>query len=84
MPVCLTTLAQSSSPALMRADKAMPDVTRRTDDMKKTGFQLNACINTMKAQDVTLRICCRVSLSRTKAASLLAELQGQGYVYLRP
>ncbi len=44
-------------PALkaFHADKASPDMTQRTDDMKKTGLALNACINTMKAQEVTLK-----------------------------
>ena len=33
---------------------ATPDMTKRTDEMKKSGLQLNACINTMRAQEVTL------------------------------
>src|SRR5580692_11224449 len=34
---------------------ASPDMSKRTDDLSKTGLQLNACINTMRAQNVTLK-----------------------------
>jgi len=74
-------------PALkaFHADKATPDVTQRTDDMKKTGLALNACINTMKAQDVTLKDLLPGFVVADKGGVVkLAELQGQGYVYLRP
>jgi len=74
-------------PALkaFHADKAAPDVTQRTDEMKKTGLALNACINTMKAQDVTLKDLLPGFVVADKGGVVkLAELQGQGYVYLRP
>src|ERR1700691_3581575 len=34
---------------------ASPDMSKRTDDLTKTGLELNACINTMRAQNVTLK-----------------------------
>jgi uncharacterized protein len=74
-------------PALkaFHADKATPDVTQRTDDMKKTGLALNACINTMKAQEVTLKeLLPGFAVADKGGVVKLAELQGQGYVYLRP
>jgi len=53
--------------------------------MKKTGLALNACINTMKAQDVTLKDLLPGFVVADKGGVVkLAELQGQGYVYLRP
>ena len=74
-------------PALkaFHADKITPDLTQRTDDMKKNGLALNACINTMKAQDVTLKdLLPGFAVADKGGVVKLAELQGQGYVYLRP
>jgi len=49
---------------------ATPDVTKRTDEMKKSGLELNACINTMRAQEVTLKdLLPGDSSSPTKVAS---------------
>src|ERR1700724_377188 len=44
-------------PALkaFHAAGATPDMTKRTDEMKKSGLQLNACIHTMRGQEVTLK-----------------------------
>jgi uncharacterized protein len=74
-------------PALkaFHAASATPDVTKRTDDMKKSGLQLNACIHTMRAQEVTLKDLLPGFIVADKGGVVrLAELQGQGYVYLRP
>jgi uncharacterized protein len=74
-------------PALkaFHADKATPDVTQRTDEMKKTGLALNACINSMKAQEITLKdLLPGFAVADKGGVVKLAELQGQGYVYLRP
>jgi uncharacterized protein len=74
-------------PALkaFHADKASSDTTQRTDDMKKNGLQLNACINTMNAQEVTLKDLLPGFVVADKGGVVkLAEFQGQGYVYLRP
>jgi intracellular sulfur oxidation DsrE/DsrF family protein len=74
-------------PALkaFHTDKASNDVTQRTDDMKKNGLALNACINTMKAQEVTLKDLLPGFVVANKGGVVkLAELQGQGYVYIRP
>ena len=60
-------------------------MTKRTDEMVKTGVQLNACINTMRAQDVTLKDLLPGFIVADKGGVVrLAELQSQGYVYLRP
>jgi uncharacterized protein len=74
-------------PALkaFHTDKASNDVTQRTDDMKRNGLQLNACINTMKAQEITLKDLLPGFVVADKGGVVkLAELQGQGYVYIRP
>jgi intracellular sulfur oxidation DsrE/DsrF family protein len=74
-------------PALkaFHAAGATPDMTKRTDDMKKFGLQLNACGHTMRAQEVTLKDLLPGFIVADKGGVVrLAELQGQGYVYLRP
>ena len=74
-------------PALkaFHAAGATPDVTKRTDEMKKSGLQLNACIHTMHAQEVTLKDLLPGFIIADKGGVVrLAELQSQGYVYLRP
>ena len=74
-------------PALkaFHAAGATPDMTKRTDEMKKSGLQLNACINTMRAQEVTLKDLLPGFIVADKGGVVrLAELQSQGYVYLRP
>jgi uncharacterized protein len=64
---------------------ATPDMTKRTDEMKNSGLQLNACINTMRAQEVTLKDLLPGFIIADKGGVVrLAELQSQGYVYLRP
>src|ERR1700694_13350 len=74
-------------PALkaFHAASATPDVSKRTDDMKKSGLQLNVCIHTMRGQEVTLKDLLPGFIVADKGGVVrLAELQGQGYVYLRP
>jgi intracellular sulfur oxidation DsrE/DsrF family protein len=66
-------------------DGASQDVTQRTDDMKKSGLALHACINTMRAQNVTLKDLLPGFVVADKGGVVrLAELQSQGYIYLRP
>ncbi|MGA2895451.1 MAG: DsrE family protein [Xanthobacteraceae bacterium] len=65
--------------------EATPDMSKRTDELAKTGLQLNACINTMRAQNVTLTDLLPGFIVADKGGVVrLAELQGQGYAYLRP
>src|ERR1700732_1593902 len=74
-------------PALkaFHAAGATPDMTKRTDEMKKSGLELNACIHSMRAQEVTLKDLLPGFIVADKGGVVrLAELQGQGYVYLRP
>jgi uncharacterized protein len=74
-------------PALkaFRAASATPDVTGRTGEMSKTGLQLHACVNTMRAQEVTLKDLLPGFVVADKGGVVrIAELQAQGYLYLRP
>ncbi|QQO16427.1 DsrE family protein [Bradyrhizobium diazoefficiens] len=74
-------------PALkaFHAVQANPDVSKRVGDFSKDGVELAACGNTMKAQNVTLSDLLPGFVSAEKGGVVrLAELQSQGYLYLRP
>ena len=64
---------------------ATPDTTKRADEMTKSGLAIAACINTMKAQEVTLKdLLPGLTIADKGGVVRIAELQSQGYVYLRP
>lgn len=74
-------------PALkaFHAASANPDVTRRVAKYTDAGLQLTACGHTMKAQEVTLKdLLPGFTAAEDGGVVRLAELQSQGYVYLRP
>jgi intracellular sulfur oxidation DsrE/DsrF family protein len=74
-------------PALkaFRTASASRDVVRRVGAFHKEGLELNACGNTMAAQKVTLDDLLPGFIKADKGGVVrLAELQSQGYVYLRP
>jgi hypothetical protein len=61
------------------------DVTKRTGEFSKAGLALHACGNTMKLQNVTLKDLLPGFVSADQGGVVrIAELQAQGYVYLRP
>jgi intracellular sulfur oxidation DsrE/DsrF family protein len=74
-------------PALkaFQAAEATPDMSQRTAALAKSGLQLNACINTMRATNMTLTDLLPGFIVADKGAVVrLAQLQGQGFAYLRP
>ena len=74
-------------PALkaFHATPANPDVSKRITDFSRDGVELAACANTMKAQNITLTDLLPGFVSAEKGGVVrLAELQSQGYLYLRP
>jgi intracellular sulfur oxidation DsrE/DsrF family protein len=74
-------------PALkaFHAAQANPDVSKRVGDFSRDGVELAACGNTMKAQNVALTDLLPGFVSAEKGGVVrLAELQAQGYLYLRP
>jgi len=74
-------------PALkaFHAADATPDVTQQTAARAKSGLQLNACIHSMQALNITLKdLLPGFTVADKGAVVRLAELQGQGYAYLRP
>jgi len=53
--------------------------------LAKSGLQLNACINTMQAQNATLAdLLPGFVVADQGGVVRLAELQSQGFAYLRP
>jgi len=65
--------------------QANPDISKRVGDFSKDGVELAACGNTMKAQNVTLTDLLPGFVNAEKGGVVrLAELQSQGYLYLRP
>jgi uncharacterized protein len=74
-------------PALeaFHSDGASPEISQRAGDLSKSGLQLNACINTMRATNVTLKDLLPGFIVADKGGVVrIAQLQSQGYVYLRP
>src|SRR5262245_5812638 len=64
---------------------ASTDTAHRTEQFFKSGLQLNACGNTMRAQNVALKDLLPGFTSAERGGVVrIAELQAQGYVYLRP
>ncbi|MEH2482910.1 intracellular sulfur oxidation DsrE/DsrF family protein [Nitrobacteraceae bacterium AZCC 2146] len=64
---------------------ANPDITGRLGHFSKAGLEMAACGNTMKAQSVTLgELQPGFVIADRGGVVRLAELQSQGYLYLRP
>ena len=74
-------------PALkaFQAAQASPDLTRHVDEFAKSGLVLTACGNTLQAQKITLADLLPGFIKADEGGVVrIAELQAQGYVYLRP
>ena len=74
-------------PALkaFHAKSASPDLARNVGAFAKSGLELNACGNTMSAQQVTLNDLLPGFIKVDQGGVVrIAELQSMGYAYLRP
>lgn len=74
-------------PALkaFHAASANPDNRSRIAEFSKAGLRLQACGNTMRGQNVTLQDLLPGFVVAEKGGVVrIAELQAQGYVYIRP
>jgi intracellular sulfur oxidation DsrE/DsrF family protein len=64
---------------------ANPETARRLASFVKSDVKFAACGNTMRGQNVTLKeLLPGFTVAERGGVVLLAELQAQGYVYLRP
>jgi intracellular sulfur oxidation DsrE/DsrF family protein len=74
-------------PALkaFHAASANADITRRFGEFSKAGLAAQACGNTMKTQNITLKdLLPGFGIAERGGVVRIAELQSAGYVYLRP
>ena len=64
---------------------ANPDITKRVGQFSKAGVELAVCGNTMKSQNVTVQDLLPGFVAVEQGGVVrIAELQSQGYLYLRP
>jgi uncharacterized protein len=64
---------------------ATPDLTQSAAELVRMGLGLDACINSMRAQDVTLKdLLPGFRVAEKGGVVRVAELQSQGYAYIRP
>ena len=64
---------------------ANPDLSHHVGQFTRDGIELAACGNTMKSQNITLADLLPGFVSADRGGVVrLAELQSQGYLYLRP
>ncbi|WP_028347091.1 DsrE family protein [Bradyrhizobium murdochi] len=62
-----------------------PELSRRIGQFSKAGIELAACGNTMKSQNVALEDLLPGFIAADRGGVVrIAELQSQGYLYLRP
>jgi intracellular sulfur oxidation DsrE/DsrF family protein len=86
-PANVTIALVVHGPALkgFHSASASPESVKRLADFSRAGLQLNACGNTMKAQEVTLKdLLPGFVVNEAGGVVRLAELQSMGYVYLKP
>ena len=83
--VTITLVVHGPALRAFHAASANPDVKNRMASLVKSGVVPGACGNTMKGQKVTLNDLLPGFVSLDQGGVVrIAELQSQGYVYLRP
>jgi intracellular sulfur oxidation DsrE/DsrF family protein len=66
-------------------DGATQEAAKKFEELRNSGLQPSACINTMRAQNVTLKeLLPGFTVAERGGVVRLTELQSQGYAYLRP
>ena len=64
---------------------ANPDLAKRVGQFSKAGLELAVCGNTLKSQNVTVKdLLPGFTVAERGGVVRIAELQSQGYFYLRP
>src|SRR5262249_34291121 len=74
-------------PALkaVHSASARPDLARSIEQFARSGVEVSACGNTMRAQNVTLKNLLSGFVAAEQGGVVrLAQLQAEGYAYLRP
>jgi intracellular sulfur oxidation DsrE/DsrF family protein len=71
--------------ALRAFHAANPETARRVAALVKAGVTFHACVHSMRGQNVTLKdLLPGFAVAERGGVVLMAELQQQGYAYLRP
>ena len=86
-PAHVTIALVVHGPALraFRTTDANPDLTQHVGRLSKAGVGFAACGNTMRSLNITLHDLLPGFVAADKGGVVrIAELQSQGYVYLRP
>jgi intracellular sulfur oxidation DsrE/DsrF family protein len=83
--VTIVLVVHGSALKAFHTESATASIVQRTSEFSKSGLELNACINTMRSQNVGLKdLVPGFVVAERGAVVRMAELQSQGYVYLRP
>jgi intracellular sulfur oxidation DsrE/DsrF family protein len=83
--VTIVLVVHGSALKAFHAESATASTVQRTSEFSKSGLELNACINSMRSQNVSLKDLVPGFVVADRGAVVrIAELQSQGYVYLRP
>ncbi|HTV29888.1 MAG TPA: DsrE family protein [Xanthobacteraceae bacterium] len=83
--VTIALVVHGSALQAFHLDGATPDTAKKFEDLRNSGLQPAACINSMRAQNVTLKdLLPGFTVAEKGGVVRLAELQSQGYAYLRP
>ncbi len=86
-PANVTIVLVVHGPALkaFHAASVRPELLKRVADFSKAGVELSACGNTMRSQQIALKdLVPGFVVAEQGGVVRIAELQSQGYVYLRP
>jgi uncharacterized protein len=83
--VTIVLVVHGSALKAFHTESATASTVQRTNEFSKSGLELNACINTMRSQNVSLNDLVPGFVVADRGAVVrIAELQSRGYVYLRP
>lgn len=83
--VTITLVVHGQALRAFHSASANPDLSKRVGQFSKAGLELSACGNTMKSQNVTVKDLLPGFVAAERGGVVrIAELQSQGYLYLRP
>ena len=83
--VSIVLVVHGSALKAFQTASTTPWTVHQTDELSKSGLALSACGNTMRSQNVILKdLVPGFVVAERGGVVRIAELQSQGYVYLRP
>lgn len=83
--VTITLVIHGQALRAFHSASANPDISKRVSQFSRAGLEFAACGNTKKSQKVELKdLLPGFIAAETGGVVRIAELQSQGYLYLRP